>query len=198
MDSMSPKKANRELLDPPLRGETESSLLHEALDWFKSIIFAVVVVFLLHHFIFHLSTVKGTSMQPTLEDGEWLFINKIVRITGSVQRGEVVVIQEPTGTDKAHPFLVKRVVAVAGDEISVRSGKLYVNGEEVKETYTDAVIEDGRFEPYTVAKGQIFVMGDNRHRNASYDSRSFGSVPLTDIEGKAQWIVWPLGKWRSL
>ncbi|UUZ82980.1 signal peptidase I [Paenibacillus sp. P26] len=198
MGFISPKKAERELPVSRTGEETETGLLMEVWDWFKSIVIAMIVVILLHQFVFHLSTVKGASMQPTLEEGEWLFINKTVRITGSVHRGDVVVIKEPSGEDGLHPFLVKRVVAVAGDEVSVRSGKLYVNGQEAKEAYTDAPIEDGRFEPYTVAKGHIFVMGDNRHRYASYDSRTFGAVPLTDIEGRAQWIVWPLNKFRSL
>ncbi|NTZ20325.1 hypothetical protein EXW96_23185 [Paenibacillus sp. JMULE4] len=66
------------------------------------------------------------------------------------------------------------------------------------ESYTDSLIEDGRFEPYIIMEGHLFVMGDNRHRYASNDSRSFGAVPLSEVEGRAEMIVWPPKQWRSL
>lgn len=196
MGWLTPKKANRNFTEQT--ADTDAGLLLEIWDWLKAVVLAALVVFLLHQYVFHLSTVKGASMQPTLEEGEWLFINKTVRLTGAVKRGDVIIIKEPSGDETLHPFLVKRVVAVAGDEVAVRSGRLYVNGRELKEGYTDGPIEDGRFEPYVVAKGHLFVMGDNRHRNASYDSRSFGAVPVSAVEGLAEWIVWPRDKWRSL
>jgi signal peptidase I len=172
--------------------------LAEAWDWMKSVVIALLVVVLVHQYGFHLSTVKGASMQPTLEDGEWLFINKTIRFTGPPRRGDVIVVKEPEGIETEHPYLVKRVVAIAGDELVIRQGKLLVNGIEQKENYTDSPIEDGRFEPYTVQQGSLFVMGDNRHRHASYDSRSFGAISLDQVEGRAEWIIWPFIKIRAL
>ncbi|WP_223275812.1 signal peptidase I [Paenibacillus elgii] len=188
-----------ERTESPSESPVSSNPLRELLGWMKWFAFAVALVVLMHQFVFHLSTVKGESMQPTLEEGEWLFINKTMRYAGTPpKRGDVVVIQEPPGSESMHPFLVKRVVAVAGDEVHIRGGKLYVNGNEAQEAYTDSNIEDGRFEPYTVAEGHLFVMGDNRHRYASYDSRTFGAIPVTRVVGRAEWIVWPPQKWRSL
>lgn len=198
MNFFTPRKSNNELISNKVQDESTSGLLAEVWDWMKSIVIALLIVILVHQYGFHLSTVKGSSMQPTLEEGEWLFINKTIRFIGAPQRGDVIVVKEPEGIQSDHPYLVKRVVAVAGDEVTIRQGKLFINGVEAKEAYTDTPIEDGRFEPYTVQQGCLFVMGDNRHRQASYDSRSFGAVSIDQVEGRADLIVWPLKNFRAL
>ncbi|TDF97244.1 signal peptidase I [Paenibacillus piri] len=198
MSFFSPKKPDVQLTGEALPEENASGFLAEVWDWMKSIVIALLIVVLVHQYGFHLSTVKGASMQPTLEEGEWLFINKTIRFTGTPKRGDIIVVKEPEGIDSDHPYLVKRVVAVAGDEVTIRQGKLYVNGDEVREVYTDSPIEDGRFDPYTVQQDCLFVMGDNRHRHASYDSRSFGAISIDQVEGRADLIVWPLKKIRWL
>lgn len=170
----------------------------EMWEWFKMMAVALILVVLVHQYLFHVSAVRGNSMQPTLEEGEWLFINKTLRYAGSLQRGDIVVLREPADAEEGPTYLVKRVVAVAGDEVHIRRGKLYVNGKEADEPYTETSIQDGRFEPLTVADGYVFVMGDNRRRYASNDSRSFGAVPLSLVEGRAEWIVWPIRQWRNL
>ncbi|MEK8131126.1 signal peptidase I [Paenibacillus filicis] len=166
--------------------------------WVKALLIALIVVTLVHQFLFHVSAVRGASMLPTLHDGEWLFINKTIHFLKPPGRGDVVVLRSPEGTETESPFLVKRIVAVAGDEVHVRKGKLFVNGQEAAEPYTDSTIQDGRFEPLTVDEGYVFVMGDNRRRYASNDSRSFGTVPVTLVVGRAEWVVWPFRQWRSL
>ncbi|UQZ84058.1 Signal peptidase I P [Paenibacillus konkukensis] len=198
MGLFSQKKLSRGLAGEPVDADSSTSFLAEVWDWMKSVVIALFIVLLLHQYGFHLSMVKGSSMQPTIVEGEWLFINKTFRVLGGPRRGDVVVVKEPAGSDNDSPYLVKRVVALAGDEVYIRQGKLYVNGEESHESYTDSPIEDGRFEPYTVEPGHVFVMGDNRHRHASYDSRSFGTVSVDKLEGRAEWIVWPISKWRAL
>ncbi|MDF2960413.1 MAG: signal peptidase [Paenibacillus sp.] len=198
MNFFAPRKPESELAGEKVLDENSAGFLAEVWDWMKSVVIALLIVVLIHQYGFHLSTVKGSSMQPTLEEGEWLFINKTVRFTGTPQRGDVVVVKEPEGIDSDHPYLVKRVVAVAGDEVSIRQGKLFVNGSELEESYTDSPIEDGRFDPYTVQQDCLFVMGDNRHRHASYDSRSFGAISVEQVEGRADLIVWPLRKFREL
>jgi signal peptidase I len=73
-----------------------------------------------------------------------------------------------------------------------------VNGDIVQEPYTDIRIEDGDHGPFVVEEGRYFVMGDNRHQGASLDSRSFGSVASGLIEGRADFILWPMGKAGTL
>jgi signal peptidase I len=175
-------------------GAQTTGIRSEAWEWIKSIAVALAIVLVVHTFVFNLSTVKGNSMRPTLEDGEWLFINKIGFLLGKPDRGDIVILKDPQGALGFREYLVKRVVALPGETVEARNGLLYVDGHEVSEPYTEVPIEDGDFGPVKVPEGHYFVMGDNRHRAASTDSRSFSTVPEDLIKGKAQFVLWPIGK----
>jgi signal peptidase I len=136
---------------------------------------------------FDLVRVKGTSMEPSLCDGEVVATLERWLPTESTSslRNEIVVLEQPAGE-----LLVKRVVAIAGDRIRIEHGHLIRNGERVKETYTcggdyfdtwpyGALQSVKR--TFTVPVGEVFVMGDNR--DASIDSRVFGSIPLKAFRG---------------
>jgi signal peptidase I len=109
-----------------------------------------------------------------------------------------VILKEPEFDSWSDPYLVKRVVAVAGDSVEIRGGILYRNGMKVRETYTDVAIEDGDWGPDTVREGYVFVLGDNRHLGSSKDSRYFGQVALDGIVGRADWRIWPMERWGEL
>lgn len=159
------------------------------INWMILIIFSVILAFCVNHFVVALSVVNGTSMQPTLHHGDRLLINKWKFLLDTPQRGEVVTFQDPHDKNR---YLVKRVVGIPGDRIEVRDGVLYRNGKLVKEPYVNTIIEDGDFGPIVVKPGTIFVMGDNRHRYASRDSRydSVGLVPIELVDGKVEFILW--------
>ena len=163
----------------------------ELRDWLKSIAVALAIVVFLNLYVFNLSTVRGHSMEPTLKEREWLFVNKLAYRIGEPKRGDVVVLRDPD-PNTGKQYLVKRIVAVPGDEVEIRGGVLYVNGEPVNEPYTDHRIEDGDIGPIVIEKDHYFVMGDNRHRGASKDSRMFGQVAEKSIQGRADFILWPL------
>lgn len=183
----------REALAAPAEEKVQTrSVAAELWDWTKSIAVALVIVILLNMYVFNLSTVKGHSMEPTLREKEWLFVNKFSFLIGHPKRGDVVILKDPDMQAAGRQFLVKRVVAIPGDRVEIREGKLYVNGEAVAEPYTDIRIEDGDRRPIVVEEGRYYVMGDNRHQLASKDSRTFGTVPESAIQGKAEFILWPL------
>lgn len=131
------------------------------------------------------------SMVPTLEVGDRVLANKFVyRFTEPERRDIVVFDSVDEGDDQT---LIKRVVGVAGDEIQVQSGVLYVNGEEQEEPYlNDADQSRGFYGPTVVPEGHIFVMGDNRGNSA--DSRVFGPLPLENLKGEAFMRFWPISK----
>ncbi|MRN55547.1 signal peptidase I [Paenibacillus monticola] len=167
-------------------------------DWLLIAVAVFAVMSLLNIFVFNLSTVIGQSMQPTLQEGERLFINKITLTFTSPKRGDVIVLHDPsTGLDQKE-YLVKRIVGIPGDSVGVQKHKLYVNGTVVDESYIDTEIQDPDFATLTVEKGSYFVMGDNRHAGASKDSRYFGFVPRDSIVGRADYIWWPLSKLKAL
>jgi len=171
-----------------------SPVVSELVDWLKALIAAVVIVLVLNQFVFHLSRVEGHSMDPTLADGEWLFVNKLVYLWRQPRAGDIIILENPLGGREK--YLVKRIIGVPGDKIEIMGGKLYRNGEPVVEPYTDSVIEDGDWGPGVVPEGAFFVMGDNRRRGESNDSRNpyIGWIPETSIKGKADYILWPFGK----
>lgn len=170
----------------------------ELWDWSKALIIAFIIVLLLKAYVFQLSTVKHQSMQPTLYEDEWLFVNKLAYEFGDPQRGDVVILKDPSEDASKKDHLVKRVIATPGDTLEIRAGQLYLNGVLKVESYTDVKIEDGDYGPVTISEGHYFVMGDNRHMNGSKDSRAFNEVPLELIEGRGDLILWPISRWTKL
>ncbi|AJY74419.1 signal peptidase I [Paenibacillus beijingensis] len=178
--------------------ERRPSWVKELLEWVKMVAAALVIVLLLHVFVFNLSTVVGHSMEPTLKEREWLFVNKLALRLGKPRLGDIVVLKDVSTPSGPQSYLVKRVVGVPGDRIEIRSGKLYRNGAPAAEPYTDSDIDDADYGPVVVEPGRYFVMGDNRHTGASRDSRSFGTVPGSQIEGRADLILWPVRQLKAL
>ncbi|MBT2291793.1 signal peptidase I [Paenibacillus albidus] len=170
----------------------------ELKDWLLTAAAVFVIMSLVNLFVFNISTVKGQSMQPTLREGERLFINKLVLVFDRPKRGDIIVLHDPsTGPDQKE-YLIKRVIGLPGDVVEVKGSQLHVNGKKVVESYVDTEIQDSDFAPLAVEDGSYFVMGDNRHAGASKDSRYFGSVPRDRIVGKASFIWWPLSKVDTL
>ncbi|TCS92809.1 signal peptidase I [Hazenella coriacea] len=168
-----------------MKGKKVPSLYY----WGLSLILLSLLVIGLNHFGVALSVVNGTSMQPTLHHGDRLLINKFKFLLDQPAIGEVITFQDPSND---HRFLVKRVIGIQGDQIEIKNGVLFRNNQRVDETYIDSSIEDGNFGPIVVKPGTVFVLGDNRHRYASRDSRydSVGLVPVQLVHGKVEFILW--------
>nr|WP_243865345.1 signal peptidase I [Paenibacillus lupini] len=194
--SVSPSEINDKVEQNAL--DNKSRWIKELLEWGKTITISFLIVMVLHLFVFNLSTVEGHSMEPTLQDKEWLFVNKFAYLVGNPKVGDVVILEDPSDFGGDKDYLVKRVVGVAGDRIEIYNKELYRNGEKITEKYTDVEIEDLDFMPVNVQKGQYFVMGDNRHARASKDSRIFGTVPRSMIHGRADFILWPFKQASTL
>ena len=143
-----------------------SAILNEEVrSWIVSITSAVLVAIFIRYFIVELYVVDGPSMQPTLQDGERLVVNKFIYHWRDPMRSEVVIFRYPR--DHSRDF-IKRVIAVGGDTIEIKDGHVFVNDALVNEDY---IAEKTRTEypKQTVPEGTLFVCGDNR-RN-SLDSR---------------------------
>ncbi|MFS0726135.1 signal peptidase I [Paenibacillus sp. 1P07SE] len=179
-------------------GQQPARWIRELLDWGKTLAVALIVVLLLHVFVFNLSTVEGQSMEPTLVEKEWLFVNKFIYLIGKPVHEDVVILKDPDALPGVRDYLVKRIIGVPGDQIEIRGHQLYRNGELIIERYTNVHIDGPDMAPLTVAEGQYFVMGDNRHERASRDSRSFGTVPEEAIRGRADLILWPITRINNL
>jgi len=162
--------------------------------WLRDILISLAVSAFFIIFLYQPVKVEGTSMMPTLEDQERVFINKFVYRLEPIERGDVVVFRYPRDPSKSY---IKRVIAVAGDHVKIDDGLVYVNGRQIAEGYVPQMYEDVRsYAETTVPPHSYFVMGD--HRNLSNDSRDFGPVDESYIYGKAVFGYWPFAKLGKL
>ena len=153
---------------------------------------AFVLVFgFVRPFVVEAYRIPTESMVPTLEVGDRVLANKFIYRFTEPERRDIVVFDSVDEDDDQ--TLIKRVVGLAGDEIQVQGGVLYVNGEAQEEPYLNDTDQSRSFYgPTVVPEGHIFVMGDNRGNSA--DSRVFGPLPLENLKGEAFMRFWPVSK----
>ena len=140
--------------------------------------------------------VAGSSMEPTLRDGERVLVNRLAYLGGSSpQRGDVVIFKawprrlDPfDATTSEGDDFIKRVVGIPGDVIEIRSGSVILNGQPLNEPYLDSLTQ-GNIDPLVVTRDEYFVLGDNRSNSS--DSRLFGTLGSDRIVGRAWLRYWP-------
>ncbi|MFP5299070.1 MAG: signal peptidase I [Actinomycetota bacterium] len=185
------------------------------------VVVAFVIALVLKSFVLQAFYIPSASMEPTLLVGDRVLVEKISYRFGEPGRGHVVVFEKDLGgavveeadgsvldkigdafkglfgfpTGSAQDF-IKRVVAVGGDTVEGRDGRVFVNGEPVDEPYLPEGTETSTFGPVDVPEGMIFVMGDNRGN--SDDSRNFGPVPVDTVVGRAFLLIWPPSDFATL
>ncbi len=155
-----------------------------AYEWAGVIVATMTVLLLLLTFVVRVVGVKGDSMLPTLRNGDRLLLSSLAT---EYTQGDIVVIDRYTEDP-----LIKRVIAIEGDVVSIEDGEVYVNGQQLSESYTQGTTVNKDFdETAVVPKGCVFVLGDNR--SDSMDSRmdEIGMIPEKDVVGKVLVTVWP-------
>jgi signal peptidase I len=173
---------------PPV-GSAGASLIRSVVEIVLIVGAALVLALLIQQFVVKPFSIPSGSMEPTLVQGDRILVARFAYRFGDPKPGDVVVFDPPTARKEEY---VKRVVAVAGDTVSVHDGKLYVNGEPMTEPYLKDANLAGTFPEITVPKDMVFVMGDNRNNSA--DGRVFGPVPKSSILGRVFAIYWPLNR----
>ncbi len=182
-------------------GEREETSKKEWGPWalFMMLVVAVDLVFgFVRPFVVEPMSVPSASMTPTLEPGDRVLTNKLVYDFADPDKGDLVVFESVD--ERKDEEIVKRVVGLPGEEISVQEGVLLVNGEPPPEPYLLATQESptnetpgvDSFGPMIVPQNHVFVMGDNRTN--SYDSRFFGPVPEENLVGEVSTRFWPPGR----
>jgi signal peptidase I len=166
--------------------------MNEALDWAIHIAIAIIVGILIVVFVGQRTIVFDISMQPTLVEGDNLVVEKVSKRIGGLKQGDIIVFQSPEDDRQ----LVKRLVALEGDTVEIKDGKLYVNGEIFKtgvpnepETLPGSLPENSKL---TIPKGCFYALGDNRLH--SLDCREFGPLELKRVSGRAIFRFYPFNK----
>jgi signal peptidase I len=179
-----------------------SSPLRSAIEWVAVIIGALVIALVVKTFLFQAFYIPSASMEPTLEKGDRVLVNKVSYDLHDVNRGDVIVFEldeEDVGADGIKD-LIKRVVGLPGEVIESRDGVVYINDEPLDEPYlADGTVtgdphdsQNPPIERQTVPDGHVFVLGDNRRNSADSRYSNRGPIPIDTIVGRAFVIVWPV------
>ncbi|MBN1230271.1 MAG: signal peptidase I [Anaerolineales bacterium] len=171
-------------LDSEVQEEKGHNLSQDAKELIQSVIIAIVLFLIINLFTARV-IVEGSSMVPTLEDGDRVIVSRLAYFWGKIDYGDIVVFPYPNYPQDEY---VKRVMGLPRDVISVQDQIVYRNDEALYEPYLGEPTRKD-FQSSPVPENQVFVMGDNR--NYSSDSRSWGTVEESHIIGKVVFIYWP-------
>lgn len=192
----------------------------DILEWVYCILIAIILALLFRYFIGTPTIVKQPSMYPTLKENQRLVLSRVGRTFKKMpQRGDIITFEAPTnsnaksvkaeydykpsnwfksfvyyGLEIGKTSYIKRVIAFEGEHVQLKDGKVYVNSEELDESYLDDSVvtepQNSHLVDFIVPNGYIFAMGDNRPY--SMDCRNFGCIPVDKIESKVWIRFWPL------
>ncbi|SFC63855.1 signal peptidase I [Alkalibacterium subtropicum] len=179
--------------------QKEKTLLQEILSTFIYIVVITGLFLSVRIYLLAPVSVEGASMEPTLQDGDRLLLNKV----GDIDRFDVIVFPSPEDNDKQ---FIKRVIGLPGDEITFQDQTLYINGDAIEEDYIDlSGVSESDLQSLNsnfslasiegveeVPEDAYFVLGDNRVN--SKDSRSFGFIDKNQVTGKTRLRIWPLDR----
>lgn len=163
------------------------SLLREILE---TILLALIIFAVLNTLTGRFQ-VRGSSMRPTLQDGQYLVVNKLTYWLHPPERGDIIVFRPPNNLSEDY---IKRIVGLPGEEVQIRSGEVWIDGGLLEEPYIASPA--GYSGSWTLGENEYFVLGDNR-RNSN-DSHTWGKLPRDNIVGKVWLSYWPPEAWGSV
>jgi signal peptidase I len=172
----------------------------EIREWIESLLVAVVLAMVIRAFVAQAFKIPTGSMRPTLVEGDRILVNKFIYKFREPKRGDVIVFRYP-GVEKKD--FIKRLIAVEGEEVEIKDGDIYVDGERVEEPFSIRKTRYYNKEPYggrgkkiRIPEDSYFVLGDNSA--SSRDSRYWGFVPEKNLIGKAFFLYWPPQRLRKV
>ncbi len=187
----------------------QSRARRTAIEWLIIIGAVAICTVLLRTFVIQSFYIPSASMEPTLQVGNRIVVDKLSYHLHSINRGDVVVFARPPLEDQQYADLVKRVVGLPGETISAKNCAVYINGKRLNEPWLpkqpsscsrslpdDAYPQYDLPGPVHIPAGEYYVMGDNR--TDSEDSRYFGPIPGSLIVGRAVAVVWPFSQVKGL
>ena len=166
----------------------------------ETLALTLIIFFVIQTFVAQPYKVQQKSMEHTLEPEQYVLVDKLTPRFDTYKRGDIVVFTPPPDwvQDDGTPF-IKRVIGLGGDTVDIHDGSVYINGTKLVEPYLYADPKGSTPQPttvqgdqhqWTVPQGDLFLMGD--HRANSEDSRTFGTVPVSQVIGRAWLRYWPL------
>ncbi len=161
-------------------------------EWYRTVIVALFIAFIVTAAT-NPTMVKGHSMGPTIQENDYLMLNKLAYKNEQPHCGDIVVFESEIKGEKGEKKkLVKRVIGIEGDEIQIAQGKVYRNGQELIEPYIASTTNGDLF--VVIGSDKVFVMGDNRLDSLDSRSNLIGQVDIDQILGKVYFRIFPLGE----
>lgn len=176
-----------------LKEEPEQSEQRSVFKTVASFLICTAIAFLLGilitKFVANHTMVDGSSMEPALQNGDNLIVEKISYLAGDPDRFDIIVFKQNENT-----CYIKRVVGLPGERIQIQNGKTYVNGKPIYDAFGDGDMDDGGIASKEITLGQdeYFVLGDNRDGSEDSRSEKVGPVKAEQIEGRAWFRITPL------
>ena len=155
----------------------------------ETILITLLIYILVRTFLFENYRVSGSSMKPTLEDEQYLVVNKLTYRLNDPQRGDIIVFRDPNADTRK---LIKRIIGLPGETLEIRTGQVLVNGQRLDEPYITRPAQYSE-QPMPIPDDHYYVLGDNR--NNSSDSHNWGTLSEEEIVGKAWVSYWPPSQW---
>lgn len=188
------------------RRRRRRSATRNAVEWIVVLVGALLVALVVKTWLFQAFYIPSGSMEPTLDVGDRVLVNKVSYDIGDVRRGHIVVFERPENwTTGDIEDLIKRVVGLPGDTVSARGGRIYINGEPLEEPWLPEEsigetptfsVDSGCVPSCTLAADELFVLGDNRGNSSA--SNVFGPIEFDVVVGRAFIRVWPIGEFGSI
>lgn len=169
------------------------SIVRELAGWLVYIIIIVVITWTVVTFLGQRTAVSGSSMEPTLSNGDQLIVDKLSYRFGEPSRFDVVVFPYKY---KNNTFFIKRIIGMPGETIQIVDGAVYINGNRLPEDYGNEPMENAGIaaEPITLGADEYFLLGDNRNNSQDSRAANVGIVHRDELIGKAWVRIWPLNK----
>lgn len=164
-----------------------NKIIREIGEWVGVVIIAVLLAYLVNHFLIVNAVVPSSSMETTIMTGDRVIGFRLAYNFSDPKRGDIMIFKFPDDESKLY---IKRLIGLPGETVEIYDGNVYIDGEELDEPYL-TVRTLGSFGPYTVPEGHYFMLGDNRNNSA--DSRFWENTYLSreKIVGKAIFKYWP-------
>ena len=173
----------------------KGSRFWDVLEYLITLLLMMVLAFSIRAVIFEPMRVKGSSMQNTLQPGDYMAVEKLSYIFQPMKRGDVVICYYPNNDEYT---CVKRIIGLEGDEITIEGGIVSVNGVTLQEDYVTTGLTPKHDGTYRVEPGCVFVMGDNRLVSRDSTDGMVGSVPVERVIGRVRRVLFPLDRAKRL
>ena len=196
-DSAAPDQVPGSPAPAPAPAERKRKSVRVAIEWGAILVVAVLAAVLIRSFVVQPFYIPSGSMEPTLNVGDRVLVNKLSYDLHAVHRGDIVVFKKPANdTTPGVKDLIKRVIGLPGETISGRAGHVFINRHELAEPWLPKGVTTAPFPSTVIPQGDYFMMGDNRGDSA--DSRIIGPIPKSLFIGRAFLRVWPLSRIGTL